>query len=384
MNSTDKKPQVVILGGGTGGVIVANLLSRKISKLAKITLVSKREKVFYEPDLIYRVFDKKDLKKQYRPLRKVVNKRVQTLIDEVTHVDPKKQIVSLQNGTNLSYNYLVIATGARYDLESVPGYSEGAYHFYNEDGALKLREALESFEGGNVVTGVADLPYKCPIAPIEMTFMLYHYFKRKKMLEKVNIHYLSPLGGAFSIEQASEKFEKQFNKKDIELHSFFNTEEILPEKNKVLSLEGDEIDYDLLILVPPHRGATYIDDRELADEDGWIIVDKDRLQSKAYPNIFAVGDTTDLPISKAGSTAHYQAKVAAKNITKLIKEGKLNAKYDGHAQCFVMMSQNSAMLLDFSYTRPPRRIGYIPNRLYYYVKKYFARVFFRGVLSGRI
>jgi sulfide:quinone oxidoreductase len=214
--------------------------------------------------------------------------------------------------------------------------------------------------------------------------MLYHYFKRKKMLEKVNIHYLSPLGGAFSIEQASEKFEKQFDKKDIELHSFFNTEEILPEKNKVMSLEGDEIDYDLLILVPPHRGATYIDDRELADEDGWIIVDKERLQSKAYPNIFAVGDTTDLPISKAGSTAHYQAKVAAKNITKLIKEGKLNAKYDGHAQCFVMTSQTSAMLLDFSYTRPPRRIGYISNRFYYYVKKYFARVFFRGVLSGRI
>jgi sulfide:quinone oxidoreductase len=363
---------------------VANLLSRKVAKLAEITLVSKKEKVFYEPDLIFRVFDKKELKKQYRPLRKVVSKRVKTLIDEVTHVDPKAQTVGLKDGTDLSYDYLVIATGARYDLESVPGYSEGAHHFYNEEGALKLRDALASFEGGNVVTGVADLPYKCPIAPIEMTFMLYHYFKRKKMLEKVNIHYLSPLGGAFSIEQASEKFEKQFDKKNIELHSFFNTEEILPEKNKVMSLEGDEIDYDLLILVPPHRGATYIDDRELADEDGWIIVDKDRLQSKVYPNIFAVGDTTDLPISKAGSTAHYQAKVAAKNITRLIKEGNLNAKYDGHAQCFVMTSQTSAMLLDFSYTRPPRRIGYISNRLYYYVKKYFARVFFRGVLSGRI
>ncbi|MFX0171590.1 MAG: NAD(P)/FAD-dependent oxidoreductase [Candidatus Hodarchaeota archaeon] len=384
MSSTDKKPHVVILGGGTGGVVVANLLSRKAAKLAEITLVSKKDKVFYEPDLIFRVFDKKDLKKQFRPLRKVVNKRVKTLVDEITHVDPKTQTVSLKDGTDLSYDYLVIATGARYDLESVPGYSEGAHHFYNEDGALKLRDALASFEGGNVVTGVADLPYKCPIAPIEMTFMLYHYFKRKKMLEKVNIHYLSPLGGAFSIEQASEKFEKQFDKKNIELHSFFNTEEILPEKNKVLSLEGDEIDYDLLILVPPHRGATYIDDHELADEDGWIIVDKERLQSKVYPNIFAVGDTTDLPISKAGSTAHYQGKIAAKNIARLIKEGKLNAKYDGHAQCFVMTSQTSAMLLDFSYTRPPRRIGYISNRLYYYVKKYFARVFFRGVLSGRI
>ncbi|MHA2030523.1 MAG: NAD(P)/FAD-dependent oxidoreductase [Candidatus Kariarchaeaceae archaeon] len=384
MNSNENKPQVLILGGGTGGVIVANLLGRKIAKLADITIVSKMEKVFYEPDLIYRVFDKKDLKKQYRPLRKVVDKRVNILTEEVTHVNPKEQKVSFKSGEDLAYDYLVIATGAHYDIDSVPGYAEAAHHFYNEEGALALRDSLESFEGGNIVTGVADLPYKCPIAPIEMTFMLYHYFKRKKMLDKVNLHYLSPLGGAFSIEKPSEMFEKQFEKKDIELHSFFNTEEINPEEKKILSLEGDEVDYDLLVLVPPHRGATYIDNRELATEEGWIIVDQERLQSKAYPNIFAVGDTTELPISKAGSTAHYQAKVASKNIIRLVKEGKLNAKYDGHAQCFVMMSQNSAMLLDFSYTRPPRRIGYIPNRIYYYVKKYFARVFFRGVLTGRI
>ncbi len=384
MSFDKKSTKIVILGGGTGGVIVANLLGRKIAKLAEITLVSKKENVFYEPDLIYRVFDKKELKKQYRPLRKLVDKRVNILTEEVTHVDPKTQNISFKSGNNLSYDYLVIATGAQYDYDTVPGYIESAHHFYNEEGALKLRESLEAFEGGNVVTGVADLPYKCPIAPIEMTFMLYHYFQRKKMLEKVNLHYLSPLGGAFSIEQASEKFEKQFEKKGIELHSFFNTEEINPEEKKILSLEGDEVNYDLLVLVPPHKGATYIDDRELATEDGWVIVDQERLQSKAYPNIFAVGDTTELPISKAGSTAHYQAKIAAKNIIRLVKEGKLNAKYDGHAQCFVMMSQNSAMLLDFSYTRAPRWIGYIPNRLYYYVKKYFAQIFFRGVLTGRI
>ncbi|WP_455139543.1 NAD(P)/FAD-dependent oxidoreductase [Candidatus Hodarchaeum mangrovi] len=384
MNMNENNPQILILGGGTGGVIVANLLGRKIAKLADITLVSKRDNVFYEPDLIYRVFDKKDMKKQFRPLRKLVDKRVKVLTDEVTHVDPKKQLVSFKSGNSLSYDYLVIATGAHYDYDKVPGYSMAAHHFYNEEATLKLRESLESFEGGNIVTGVSDLPYKCPIAPIEMTFMLYHYFKRKKMLEKVNIHYLSPLGGAFSIEKPSEIFEKQFAKKNIELHTFFNTEEINPEEKKVLSLEGDEVDYDLLVLVPPHKGATYIDDRDLATEDGWIIVDQHRLQSKAYPNIFAVGDTNELPISKAGSTAHYQAKVAAKNIIRLVKEGKLNAKYDGHAQCFVMMAQDSAMLLDFSYSRPPRRIGYIPNRIYYYVKKYFAQIFFRGVLTGRI
>ncbi|WP_455465214.1 NAD(P)/FAD-dependent oxidoreductase, partial [Candidatus Hodarchaeum mangrovi] len=276
MNMNENNPQILILGGGTGGVIVANLLGRKIAKLADITLVSKRDNVFYEPDLIYRVFDKKDMKKQFRPLRKLVDKRVKVLTDEVTHVDPKKQLVSFKSGNSLSYDYLVIATGAHYDYDKVPGYSMAAHHFYNEEATLKLRESLESFEGGNIVTGVSDLPYKCPIAPIEMTFMLYHYFKRKKMLEKVNIHYLSPLGGAFSIEKPSEIFEKQFAKKNIELHTFFNTEEINPEEKKVLSLEGDEVDYDLLVLVPPHKGATYIDDRDLATEDGWIIVDQHR------------------------------------------------------------------------------------------------------------
>lgn len=384
MNSTNTKPHVVILGGGTGGVIVANILGRKANKLADITLVSKNAKVFYEPDLIYRIFDKKETKKQYRPLRKVVNKRVKILNEEVVHLDPKSQTVQFKSGNDISYDYLVIATGAHYNYNNVPGYASEAHHFYNEEATLKLRDALESFEGGNVVTGVADLPYKCPIAPIEVTFMLYHYFKRRKMLEQVNIHYLSPLGGAFSIEQASEKFEKQFEKKRIELHEFFNTEEIIPEKKAVASLEGEEVNYDLLILVPPHEGATYIDDRELANEEGWVIVDKERLQSTAYPNIFAVGDTNELPISKAGSTAHYQAKIASKNILKLIKDGKLNAKYNGHAQCFVMMSLTSAMVLDFTYTRPPLRLGYIPNRLFYYVKKFFARFYFRGVLSGRI
>jgi len=384
MNSNQKKPHIVILGGGTGGVVVANLLGRKAKKLVDITLVSKNENVFYEPDLIYRLFDKKDLKKQYRPLRKVVNKNVSILMEEVVHLDPQNHVVQFKSGNEICYDWLVIATGARYDYESVTGYAGEAHHFYNEEATLKLRDALESFEGGNIVTGVADLPYKCPIAPIEVTFMLYHYFKRRKMLEQVNIHYLSPLGGAFSIDQASEKFEKQFEKKGIELHEFFNTEEIIPEKKAVTSLEGEEVNYDLLILVPPHLGATYIDDRKLANEQGWVTVDKERLQSIAYPNIFAVGDTTELPISKAGSTAHYQAKVASKNILRLIKEGRLNAKYNGHAQCFVMMGLTSAMVLDFTYTRPPLRLGYIPNRLFYYIKKYFSRFYFRGILSGRV
>lgn len=384
MNKTESKPKIVILGGGTGGVVTGNLLGRKVHKIADITLVSNKERVFYEPDLIFRVFDNKSTRKQYRSIRKVLNKNVDILYEEVTDVNPKEQSLTFKSGNILSYDYLVIATGARYNYDNVPGYKEGSHHFYNEEATLKLRDALASFEGGTVVTGVSDLPYKCPIAPLEMTFMLYHYFKKKKMLDKVTINYLSPIGGVFSIEQANEKFEKQFEKKGINLHTFFNTEEIIPDQKKVLSLEDEEMDYDLLILVPPHEGATYIKDRELANEQGWILIDQYTLQSKTYPNIFAVGDTTELPISKAGSTAHFQAKIAVKNIISLIKDGTLNAKYNGHAQCFVMMSLTSAMVLDFSYTRPPLRIGYIPNKFLYLTKKYFARIFFHGIVKGRI
>lgn len=384
MSIPKNKPHIVILGGGTGGIITANLLGRKTKKLAEITLVSNKENVLYEPDFVFRVFDKKKTEPQYKKLRKAVHKRVNILYEEVTGLDPKNNTVVFKSGDSLNFDYLVIATGAHYDYSRVPGYAETSHHFYNEEATLKLREAYDNFKGGDIYLGVADLPYKCPIAPIEMTFMTHHYFKRKKMLDKVKIHYLSPLGGAFSIDPANKRIEKQFEKKNIELHTFFNTEEIFPEKQSVESLEGDEINFDLLVLVPPHTGAKYIKDRDLADEDGWIHVEERTLRSKAYSNIFAVGDVTNLPVSKAGSSAHYQAKAASDNIINLLKGKEVKQKYNGHAQCLVQTSLTTAMLFDFTYDRPPYRIGYLSNRLYYYVKKFFRPFFFRAVLTGRV
>lgn len=384
MNTNNLKPHIVILGGGTGGVIMANLLGRKTKKLAEVTLVSNKENVLYEPDFVFRVFDKKKIEPQYKKLRKTVHKRVNILYEEVTGVDSKNQNISFESGETINYDYLVIATGAHYDYTRVPGYAEAAHHFYNEEATLKLRDAFANFTSGDIYIGIADLPYKCPIAPIEMTFMTQHYFKRRKLLDNVKIHFLSPLGGAFSIDPANERIEKKFSKKNIELHTFFNTEEIFPDKKTVESLEGDEIKYDLLVLVPPHVGATYISDRELADENGWIHVEERTLRSKAYSNIFAVGDVTNLPISKAGSSAHYQTKAASNNLINMLKGKEIKPKYNGHAQCLVQTSLTTAMLFDFTYDRPPYRIGYISNRLYYYVKKFFRPFFFRGVLTGRI
>lgn len=387
-----EKAQVVILGGGTAGVIVANLLGRKAKKQADVTLVSKQDNVFYEADLPYRIFDKKSFKSQYKPVRKVVNKQVNIMKEEVTGLDLENKTVSFNSGGSITFDYLVIATGALYDYDSVPGFKEGANHYYNEEGIHELRKALDKFVekggGGNVVVGIADLPFKCPVAPLEGVFMMEHFLRRKKLRKTTNLHYLSPIGGAFSIEQANVHIEKKFAKKNINLHTFFNTETIHADKKVVESLEGDEIEYDLLLMVPPHKGQPYLQGSSIADESGWVNVNTKTLQNETYLNIFALGDTANLPVSKAGSSAHYQAMAVAHNLVDVLK-GKIDIsevkeRYNGHATCLVMTSLTSAMFFDFNYNRPPFGLGYISNRLFYYIKKYQRFLYFYGFLSGRM
>ncbi len=386
------KSKVVILGGGTGGVIVANLLGRKAKKQADVTLVSKQDNVFYEADLPYRIFDRKSFKSQYKSVRKVVNNNVSILKEEVVGLDVDNKSVSFKGGSSIPYDYLVISTGAHYDYDAVPGFKEGAYHYYNEEGIHELRKALDEFveqgKGGNIVIGIADLPFKCPVAPLEGVFMTEHFLRRKKLRKTTNLHYLSPIGGAFSIEQANVHIEKKFAKKGINLHTFFNTETIHTDRKVVESLEGDELEYDLLIMVPPHRGQPFLHGTPIVDSEGWVNVNTKTLQNEDYPNVFALGDAANLPVSKAGSSAHYQAMAAAHNLIDILK-GKMDIsqvkeRYNGHATCLVMTSLTSAMFFDFNYNRPPFGLGYISNRLFYYIKKYQRFLYFYGFLSGRM
>jgi sulfide:quinone oxidoreductase len=395
--TSEAKPKIVIIGGGTGGVIAGNILGRKAGKKAGITLISERENILYEPDNLFRVFDKKGIDKQFKPLAKVLNKRIEVVIDSVVKVDPQTQMVFTKEGKEFPYDYLLIASGAKYAYDRVPGYEEAAYHYHSPEAALKLREALAEFTEKakhsekplDIVTGVSDLPYKCPVATLEFAFMTHHYFKKKKLLDKVRIHYLSPLASAFSIERVSNKVEKRFEKQGIELHTFFNVETIDPEKKIVESLEGDEISYDLLVLVPPHMGQDYVLESGLGDDDGWVPVDRYTLEHKDYDNIYAFGDASDLPVSKSGSAAHHTAKIAAKRIIRRIKSKEPKKKYGGEVQCFLMTSLTSSMFLDFSYKRQPRRIGLwgIFGKPLYIFKRTFPIFFFNsrfGVLSGRV
>ena len=385
------KQKIVIIGGGTGGSVVANRLARKVGKLASITVLTANEKVYYEPDNLFRLFDKKDMNSQFKSVRKVINKKVKVKYEIVTRIDPELKVINTQSGAEYTYDYLVIAIGAEYDFDALPGYKEGAYNFHYGPDVLKLREALQSFEGGDLVMGIADIPFKCPVSPLEFVFMAHDFFKRKKMLDKVKIHLTSPLPRAFSIENVSDKAQKKYDKYGIHVHTFFNTESIDPDRQIVESLEGEELSYDLLGMVPPHKGPDLLKDSGLADDDSWLPVDRETLIHDHYSNIWGIGDCTNLPVSKAGAAAHHQGKIVANNIANLVKRKSGNKKYNGEVQCFLMTGLSTSIFLDFNYSHPPRGIllrdggiFFFMRKGWYFAKKLFKPMYFKVVLAGRV
>ena len=367
--------RVVVLGGGVGGTIVANVLAKK-AKGAEVTLVDKTGKHVYQPGFVYVAFDKMRPEKIVKDERKLLRRRVELRIDEAVRVDPKAKAVHLKSGAVLPYDYLVIATGSRLSPEEFLGI-EGAHHFYSPEAALRLRAALAKFPGGRIVITVGGIPYKCPPAPAESACLLDYYFARRKMRDKVEIHFLSPLGRVFPIESVNPAVTKIFEDKGIKYTTFFNAERIDPQNKIVHSLEGEAVPYDLLILIPPHHGATFARDSGLTDAGGWIPTDKYTLEVKGHEgSIWAIGDTTDIPISKAGATAHYEAKVVAENVASLVRGEPPTARYDGKVMCFCDAGHHRGIALRFDYEHPPvppplGRKWYIGkmvlNKLYWYI-----------------
>ena len=327
--------KVVILGGGVAGTIVANLLAKKLRPdEAEITVVDKTGKHVYQPGFVYVAFEHQKPEKLVRDERKLLRKRVKLVVGEAVKIDPEGRKVVLADGQVLEYDRLVVALGARLTPEELPGFEEAAHHFYSLEAAVRLRQALESFQGGKIVVTVASVPYKCPPAPSEAACQLDYYFTKRKMRDKVDIHFLSPLSRIFPLEPVNPVVEKVFTEHNVHFTIFFNAESIDPKARTVSSIEGETVPYDLLIMVPPHRGAKVVEDSGLGDRGGWLPTDKATLRTKAHPDIFAAGDCTDVPVSKSGAAAHFQAKVIADSIVAALRGRPAAARYAGHGQCY--------------------------------------------------
>lgn len=376
--------RILILGGGTGGALLANLLAIKLDvNQAEITVVSASSQHYYQPGWLYVPFGREDARKLSKSVRSLLNKRVELFIAAVEKLDEQQQRVTLGDKTILDYDYLVIATGSHVAPEEVPGLAEGGHHFYTHDAAAKLFRVLREFEGGKIVVGVGGLPYKCPVAPLEFTFLLEEFLAGKGVRDKTEITYTFPINRAFTIESVSVVAQKFLDERGIKVETMFNPELVNPEKRTVTSLEGTELPYDLLVMIPPHRGAKFLQGHPIADEKGWIKTDRTTLRVKDAKNIWALGDTTDLPISKAGSTAHFEAPVIVEHIVADIEGRKLDpkrAEYGGHVMCFLEVGYNQATILDFDYAHPP--VVKDPNALMHYMKMAFNKTYFHLVPTG--
>ena len=376
----DKKANVVIIGAGTGGTIIANKL-KKIKKKINLTVIDPEFKHIYQPGYLFVLYGKEEPKNLVKDGKKLLPKWANKVQDRVVFVDTKEQVVKTQNSGDYPYDYLVIASGSRLVPDKVEWWDDTIHHFYTPEAAVKLRDALQEFQGGKIVIGVADLPYKCPPAPLESAFLIDDLYRQKKMRDKVDIIFTSPINRAFTIETVSNVVTPMLEKQGIDLRVFFNIDEVDTKEKVIYTVEGDELEYDMLILIPPHEGQQFIKDSGLG-EDGWINVNRETLQVEGYSNIYAVGDTTNLPISKAGSTAHYEAPIIVKNIKEQVNGKEPKHKYDGHVQCFFITRWGRSMFLDFNYFRPPKPGK--PSRHWWWFKKIFKWFYFNFVAKGLV
>ena len=374
--------EVVILGGGVGGTIVANLVAKRSSKRAHVTVVDASGIHVYQPGFLYVAVGKEQPSALQRPETSLLRDDVSLVVDRATRVDPVARKVELESGRTLPYDQLLLATGSRTVMDEVPG-AKDAYDFYTMDGASRLFEALKVFVGGTIVIGVAGIPYKCPPAPVEFVLLLDDYLRARGIREKSQIKLLSPLNRAFTIEATSKLVQPILAERGIELTGFFNVETVDPVAKTVTSLEGETVEYDLLVLVPPHRGQKVIEDSALGDARGWVPVDKNTLKHTNFEHIWAVGDTTNIPISKSGSVAHYEASVAADAIVAEVKgEAPPKHTYDGKVMCFLETGQGQATTIQFDYDHPP--VSPTPARRWHWAKALFNKTYWHTVPQGRL
>jgi sulfide:quinone oxidoreductase len=376
--------KILIVGGGLAGTIVANGLCRQLREelsagSVTITMIGNTDKHMYQPGLLYVPFGKMRESELFREQRKVLDRRVPYLIDAAKHIDTDKKTVTTESGKTHTYDFLVVATGSRIRPDNIPGMAEGGHWFYDLDGARKLRDALNDFKGGKIVINV-NAPHKCPVAPLEITFMLRDYLAAKGLLDKSEITYTYPIGRLHSLEPVAHWAVPEFERAGIKSETFFNTKSVDASAKTITSEEGSTLPYDLLITIPPHSGQPVITESNLG-AGGWVPTVRNTLLKEGSDNVFIVGDTTNLPISKAGSTAHFEADTIVDNLSSLIKEDRWARDYDGKVFCFVETGMSTGTYVWFNYTTPPNPGP--PSQMIHWFKLAYNRLYWlsaRGLL----
>jgi sulfide:quinone oxidoreductase len=392
--------RLVVLGAGTAGTMAANRMRKSLpADDWSVTIVDRDDLHRYQPGYLFLPFGTYRPKQLTRSRKALLADNVELVTGDVESVLGSSSTVRLADGRQLPYDYLVIATGTSPRPDQTPGMSGPLWHrsihdFYSYDGAVALASALRAFTGGRLVVHVTDMPIKCPVAPLEFTFLVDDWLRRQGRRLATELVYVTPLSGAFTQPTASRLLGSMLDERDIAVEPDFVVERVDDDVPALVSYDERTVPFDLLVTVPLNMGADFVGRSRLGDELNYVRVDKHTLQSTAQPNIFAVGDAADLPTSKAGSVAHFAVDVLVGNLLQAMAGRALTHSFDGHANCFVESGRGKALLLDFDYDTEPlpgrypfSRLGPLAllkeTRTNHWAKLAFRQLYWHVLLPGR-
>ena len=355
--------KLLILGAGTAGTMMANKMKRKLKKDWSITIIDKDNIHDYQPGYLFVPFDINTPEEIRRTKREYIDSGIDFVISEIANIDWDKQEVTTASAGKFTYDILIMATGCDIRPGEIEGLQEGwgkdIHGFYRFDDCLALRTALNQFTGGKLVISIAEMPIKCPVAPLEFMFLADWWFHQRGIRDKVEIELVTPLSGAFTKPVATGILTEAARVKNIKITPNFALGSVDHEKKVIEAYDGTQVGYDLLVSIPPNFGSEVMINSGLADPMGYIPVDKHTLQPKDRDNVWVIGDGTNVPTSKAGSVAHFEGDVLEENIMAYIDGMVQHERFDGHTNCFIESGFGKAYLIDFNYETEPLT-GYFP------------------------
>ena len=356
MNMVD----IVILGAGTAGTLIANKLAKRPeSSEWNITVIDRNNEHVYQPGLLFIPFGMVPAKRVVKSRRKFLPKKANFIESEIELIDKDNHTVKLANGQEIHWDQLIITTGTHPEPELVPGMKDGkewyksVFDYYTYEGSTRLKSALEGLKKGRLVVQITEMPIKCPVAPLEFALLAQDYMRKHGRNWDVDVIFVTPLDGAFTKPTASRLLGDLLSKRGIEVVPDFQIEEVDNDTKEIVSYDGRRVPFDLLVTIPPNRGDAVLVKSGLGDDSGFVPINKHTLQSEADPDIWAVGDASNAPTSKAGSVAHFMVESFLPNFLEHLKGEPLTHSFDGHANCFIESGRGEALLLDFNYDYEP-------------------------------
>ncbi len=392
--------RLVILGAGTAGTMMANKLRNALDKEEwKITIVDQFKTHYYQPGFLFipfGIYSKEDV---IKPKADFVPPGVDLIFSGIDRVKAEENKVFLEGGKVLNYDYLIIATGTKTYPEETPGLKDKLWYkeifdFYTVEGAVALQKFFKGWEGGKLVMAITEIPYKCPVAPLEFVFLADAYFTEIGIRDKVDISYVTPMPGAFTKPIATKMLSELLEEKNIKVIPDFYIERVDNDEKKLISYDEQEIPFDVLTVVPMNMGDEMLERSELGDDMRFVPTNKETLQSTKHENIFVLGDAANIPTSKAGSVAHFAAEILFENLMSAIEGRPLHAKFDGHANCYIETGFGKGALIDFNYDTEPLPgtfplpgigpFGLLKNtKINHYGKVMFRWIYWHILLKGK-